>query len=51
MSLLIVLLIVLAVLALCGGGYLRGSYGYAAWSPLAAIIVILIVLYLTGYLR
>jgi hypothetical protein len=47
---LMILLLILLVLALFGGpaGYSR--YGYASWSPLGIVIVLLILLYFTGNL-
>jgi hypothetical protein len=44
--------LVLVLIAALGGGYgSRRGWGYYGWSPLAIIVVILIVLYLTGYLN
>ena len=49
---LITLLVVLLVLALVGGGigHSRGA-GVVGWSPLGIMLVVLLVLVLTGYLR
>jgi hypothetical protein len=52
MTLLLILLIVLAVVALLGGGwgYSRPGYGYWSFSPLAVILVVLLILWLAGVL-
>lgn len=47
----LIILIILLVLALGGGFWGRGRFGYAGWSPLGIIVVLLIILYLTGNLR
>jgi len=44
------LLIILLVLALCGGGLGYARWGYYGWSPAGLIVVVLIVLLLTGRL-
>lgn len=44
-------LIILILAALLFGGWGSSRYGYAGWSPLAVVILVLIILYLTGYLR
>jgi len=52
MSALLLILIILAVIALAGGGwgYSRPAWGYRSFSPLALIIVLLLVLWLVGAL-
>jgi hypothetical protein len=49
---LLILLVILLVLSLGGGawGHSR-NWGYAGWSPLGLIVVLLLVLYLTGNLH
>jgi hypothetical protein len=45
------ILVVLLLVALLGGGYGHSrGYGYAGWSPLGILIVILVVMALTGNL-
>lgn len=46
-----ILLIVLLVLALGGGGWGHSRFGYASWSPLGIIVLILVVMLLTGNLH
>jgi len=46
-----ILLIVLIVLAIGGGGWGHSRYGYASWSPLGLLAVILLVLLFTGNLH
>jgi hypothetical protein len=46
-----IILLVLAVVALGGGGWGHSRYGAASWSPLGIIALIVIVLYFTGNLR
>jgi hypothetical protein len=48
---LLTILIVLLVLALVGGGVGHSRLGYVGWSPVGIILVILLILYLTGYFR
>ena len=48
---LLLLLIVLLVFSLGGGYWGHSRYGFAGWSPLGIVIVVLVVLYLTGNLR
>jgi hypothetical protein len=48
----LILLIVLLILATGGGFYGHSrSWGYAGWSPLGIILVIVVLLMLTGNLR
>ena len=47
----LIILIVLLVLALGGGFWGQSRYGFAGWSPLGIVVVLLVVLYLTGNLR
>ena len=48
----LILLIVLLVLALGGGAFGHSrNWGYAGWSPLGIIVVLLLILWLTGNLR
>lgn len=48
----LILLIVLLVLALGGGAFGQSrNWGYAGWSPLGIIIVLLLILWLTGNLH
>ena len=47
----LILLIILLVVALGGGAWGHGRFGYAGWSPLGIIVVLLVILYLTGNLR
>ena len=46
-----ILLIVLLILALAGGGRGYNRYGYASLSPLAVLLIIFVVLWLTGSLN
>jgi hypothetical protein len=46
-----ILLIVLLVVALGGGCWGYSRYGYVGWSPAGLIVVLLVILWLTGYLR
>lgn len=48
---LLTILIVALVLALVGGGLGHDRLGYAGWSPLGIILVILLVLFLMGRLH
>lgn len=48
---LLILLIILLVLSLGGGAWGHSRYGYAGWSPLGIVLLLLVVLYLTGNLR
>jgi hypothetical protein len=52
MSVLLLILIILAVLAIMGGGwgYSRPGWGYASFSPLGLIILLIIVFALLGLL-
>jgi hypothetical protein len=42
------LLIILLLLAALGGGLGHSRFGYGSWSPLAIIVVILVVMLLMG---
>ncbi len=46
-----IFLIVLLVLALGGGGWGHRRFGYASWSPLGIIVVVLLVMWFTGNLH
>ena len=46
-----ILLIVLVVMALAGGGWGHSRYGYASWSPLGLLVVVLVDMLLTGNLH
>jgi hypothetical protein len=48
---LMIILIVLLVAALAGGGIGHSRYGYAGWSPAGIIVVVLLLLYFSGYLH
>lgn len=48
---LLTILVILLILALLGGGWGHGRYGYVGWSPAGLLIIILLVLLLTGSLR
>jgi hypothetical protein len=48
---LLVIFAVLLVLALAGGGWGHSRYGYAGWSPLGIIVLVLVVFWLTGNLH
>lgn len=50
MSLLTLLLILLVIAVLAGGYGTTRGWGYYGWSPLAVIVLILILLALTGNL-
>jgi hypothetical protein len=50
-NLLLIIGLVLVVLAVFGGGWGMAAYGPVAWSPLGVILLILLVLWLMGYLR
>ena len=47
----LILLIILLVLAMGGGFWGHSRFGYAGWSPLGIIVVLLVILWLTGNLR
>jgi hypothetical protein len=51
MSLLLLVLVILLVLALVGGGVTYNRCSYGSFSPVAVILLILLVLWLAGYLR
>lgn len=45
------ILLILLVLSVAGGGWGHSrGWGYAGWSPLGIILVVLLVMYLTGNL-
>jgi hypothetical protein len=44
------LIVVLIVLALFGGIWGQGRWGYAGWSPFGIIVLVLLILWLTGNL-
>ncbi|MDB5212909.1 MAG: hypothetical protein JWO86_836 [Myxococcaceae bacterium] len=48
---LMIFLVVLLVLALGGGGWGHSRYGYASWSPLGILAVVLLVMMFTGNLH
>lgn len=47
---LLVILMVLLVLALAGGGWGYSQWGFAGMSPAGAILLVLVILWLTGHL-
>jgi hypothetical protein len=47
---LLLLIVILVLFALFGGGWGYNRYGYVSWSPLAILIVVLVVLWLAGVL-
>jgi hypothetical protein len=44
------ILIIVLLVALLGGGFGHGRFGYASWSPAAIIAVVLLLLLLLGRL-
>lgn len=48
---LLTILIILAVVALLGGGYSHSRQAYWGWSPLAVVLVVALVLLATGNLH
>jgi hypothetical protein len=48
---LMIILVVLAIVALGGGGWGHSRFGAASWSPLGLIALVLLVLYFTGNLH
>ncbi len=48
---LLTILVILLLLALLGGGWGHSRYGYASWSPVGLIVLILVILALTGALH
>ena len=48
---LLTILVILLLLSLLGGGWGHSRYGYAGWSPLGLIILIIVILLLTGNLN
>lgn len=54
MSLLVIILIIVALLALCGGGIGYRRYNYApatAFSPFVLLLVVLLILWWAGAIR
>lgn len=51
MSLFMILLIVLLILAFGGGTYGYPRYGAVGFSPLAVLVVVLLILVLLGYIH
>jgi hypothetical protein len=47
---LLTILIVVAIVALIGGGYSHSRRAYWGWSPLALVLVVALVLFATGNL-
>ncbi|MGZ3407052.1 MAG: DUF3309 family protein [Polyangia bacterium] len=47
----LILIVILLVLALGGGAWGHSRWGYAGWSPLAIILAIILLLWLTGNLH
>jgi hypothetical protein len=43
--------VVLIILGLLIGGVGHDRFGYAGWSPLAAVVALAALLYVTGHLR
>ena len=48
---LLTVLVVLLALMLLGGGWGHRRYGYASWSPLSVLALIILVLILTDNIR
>ena len=46
-----IILVVLLLLAIGGGGWGHARYGYASWSPVGVILVVLLLLYFFGYIH
>ena len=46
----LIILIILVLLAGGGGFYGHSRYGYAGWSPLGVILLVMLVLFLSGNL-
>ncbi len=46
---LMTILIVVLILALVGGGFGHGRFGAVGWSPAAIILVVLLVMWLSGW--
>jgi hypothetical protein len=47
---LLVLLVVLLALSLGGGAWGHSRFGYASWSPVGILVVVLLVMWFTGHL-
>jgi hypothetical protein len=45
---LMILLLILVILALFGGPIGYSRYGYASWSPLGLVLLVILLLYFTG---
>jgi hypothetical protein len=48
---LMIILIVVLLMARGGGGWGHSRYGYASWSPVGLILLVMVVLWLTGSLH
>ena len=48
---LLTICLIVFVLALVGGGWGHGRYGYVGWSPAGFVFVVLLVLWLSGALH
>lgn len=48
---LITILVIFLILAVVGGGWGYPRWGYASWSPIGLIVLILIILWVAGYLH
>jgi hypothetical protein len=48
---LLTIIVILLVVALIGGGWGYGTYGWPSLSPVAVILIVLVVLYFTGHIR
>lgn len=48
---LMIILLLLFVVALAGGGYGHSRYGYVGWSPAGLVLLVVVGLWVTGYLR
>ncbi len=45
-------LVILLILAMCGGGYgWKAGWGFMGWSPVGIILLIWFVLWFTGYIH
>lgn len=47
---LFMILVVLLIVGLLGGGAAHSRFGYASWSPLAVVVALAVLLYITGHL-
>ena len=48
---LITILLILLVLSVFGGGWGYPRWGYASWSPIGLIVLILLIMWIAGYLH